>query len=192
MAVQSGTVEAVAQKVKVFDTKYGPKCHRNFKLDDGKWYTLMWDDPEVPGVNRGARVSFMFKEKQNGKYTNLEVEKKTLEVEGGQDVRDSNINNNSGGSPRVAAPVNNTQLAIQHQASRNSAIAIVTCAVEQGLVKLPTKQADKYDAVLALVDNLTARFNDDTSRVVQTGVLPTIKEEEQQEESDDPDDEIPF
>lgn len=52
---------------------------------------------------------------------------------------------------------------IQFQASRNAAIAALDSMLKVEAVKLPAKQADKYDAYLELLDTLTERFNGQTS-----------------------------
>jgi hypothetical protein len=51
-----------------------------------------------------------------------------------------------------------TQPRIEIQAARNAAIAAATVMWEKEIVKIPTKQADKYDAFLALVETLTDDF----------------------------------
>lgn len=59
------------------------------------------------------------------------------------------------------------QKAIQYQASRNAAIATLDILLKAEAVKLPAKQADKYDAALALLDTLTERFNEQTTNLGQ-------------------------
>lgn len=51
------------------------------------------------------------------------------------------------------------QRQIQHQASRNAAIALVTGALTNGAVSLPTKKGDQLDAIIALVDEITERYD---------------------------------
>jgi hypothetical protein len=51
-----------------------------------------------------------------------------------------------------------TQRRIEIQAARNAAIATATVMFEKELVKVPTKQADKYDAFIQLVEQLTSEF----------------------------------
>jgi hypothetical protein len=59
------------------------------------------------------------------------------------------------------------QATIQYQASRNSAIALLDVLVKNNLVKLPpeSKMADRYDATLALLETLTAKFQDETDNL---------------------------
>lgn len=47
---------------------------------------------------------------------------------------------------------------IELQSCRNSAIALVTAALQHDALKLPAKQADKWDALKALVDELTGDY----------------------------------
>jgi hypothetical protein len=56
-----------------------------------------------------------------------------------------------------------TQKRIEIQAARNAAIEAARFLVEKEYVKTPTKQADKYDAYLALVNQLTDEFIKNTA-----------------------------
>lgn len=56
-----------------------------------------------------------------------------------------------------------TQKRIQLQASRNSAIAACSAALQAGILPVPAKKADAFDAFLAVVDELTERYNNQTS-----------------------------
>jgi len=57
------------------------------------------------------------------------------------------------------APVNTRDVSIQYQSCRKDAIALLPVLLEQGAFVYPakTKTADKYDLLLAVVDELTAR-----------------------------------
>jgi len=57
------------------------------------------------------------------------------------------------------------QKAIQFQASRNAAIAAVGVLLTNGAVSLPTKKAEQMDAVLELIDKITARYDTATSNL---------------------------
>lgn len=61
---------------------------------------------------------------------------------------------------------NSTQLAIQYQASRNAAIHLLDVMVTAGALPLPTKKGDQYDAILAIVDDITNQFHTKTDKVV--------------------------
>jgi len=45
-----------------------------------------------------------------------------------------------------------------YQSQHRDAVAFVQFAVEQGAIKLPAKQADKYDVLLELVQGLTVQW----------------------------------
>lgn len=88
------------------------------------------------------------------------------------------------------------QATIQYQASRNAAIHLVDVLVKNELVKLPpvSKMADRYDATLALVETLTAKFQEETAILggdskppagKGSGRKSTQQQEEQQDEDDD-------
>jgi len=51
------------------------------------------------------------------------------------------------------------QRQIQHQASRNAAIAVVGTALANDALSLPAKKGDKLDAILAVVDEVTDRYD---------------------------------
>lgn len=53
------------------------------------------------------------------------------------------------------------QACIEHQSSRNAAIALLDVLMREEAVKLPAKASGKLDAALALVDELTDKFNRD-------------------------------
>lgn len=63
-------------------------------------------------------------------------------------------------APAGPAPASPRDISILYQSSRKDAIPTLALLLEQGAIKLPadTKKADRYDAILALVDELTARF----------------------------------
>lgn len=56
-----------------------------------------------------------------------------------------------------------TQKRIQLQASRNSAIATASAALAAGILPVPAKKADAFDAFVAVIDELTERYNNQTS-----------------------------
>lgn len=56
-----------------------------------------------------------------------------------------------------------TQRRIEIQAARNAAIEAARFLIEKEFVKTPTKQADKYDSYLALVNQLADEFLSNTA-----------------------------
>lgn len=63
------------------------------------------------------------------------------------------------------------QSKIEWQAARNSAIAAADVILKNGALKLPAKENAKYDAVMALIGDLTSVFFE------QTKTLSTAKQE---------------
>lgn len=61
------------------------------------------------------------------------------------------------------------QRIIQYQAARNSAITAVDILLKAEAIKLPAAQAKKADAILALIDELTDRFDSDTLEIGEFG-----------------------
>lgn len=91
------------------------------------------------------------------------------------------------------------QRQIQHQASRNAAIELIKVAVSADALALPTKKADKLDALVALVNELTDQFSADTdaagsgkSRSAQDLRDHAQADHAEQDSSEDFNDDIPF
>lgn len=120
----------------------------------------------------------------------------------------------AGGAQRTAAPASGgskdgyweakeqrdivTQRAIQYQSSRNAAIELVSAALTAGAVALPAAKAKQWDALLALVDTVTERFEEAVLVVRGEGKkakpepVAKGKKKQQEEEDDVPfDDELP-
>lgn len=108
---------------------------------NGQWYGGIWEDP---GINQGATVSF--NAEQSGNFWN---------VKGAIEQSAAAAAPASGGAPAVST----RDISIQYQSSRKDAIQLLPFMFEQGAVKFDakTKQADKYDAICAMVDELTVR-----------------------------------
>ncbi len=69
------------------------------------------------------------------------------------------------------------QKKIEIQAARNAAIEAAKFLIEKEFVKTPTKQADKYDSYLALVDQLATEFLTNTAnRFANVPAAETITE----------------
>lgn len=147
-------VSGVVKQVKVANTDKG-KAY-NIILDDDEMYGFGFQDP---GLETGDKITFNYT--QNGKYKN--VNKSSLQKDGKAEV--SKTSGGSGGNnaksnywdKREEREIQKGE-EIKHQGCRNSAIEAAKAAHELGLVKVPQKQADKLDAFLSLVDELTDRF----------------------------------
>lgn len=113
---------------------------------EGEWYGHGF---KAPNANEGDYVEYNVVQK--GQYKNVEGIKP---IQGG--------GNSGGGSPSAAAPasapINKKDVSIHYQSSRKDAIQTLGVLLANEAVKLPAKQADKYDAALALIDELTARY----------------------------------
>lgn len=166
MVMVTGVVEKVAAKP-LASGKDAGKLSFSFKLGE-KWYGCYTSDPKVAA---GDMISF--DAKVSGDFTNADV--KTIKrVEGGNHGNMDISGNGNGGvpvGPVAGVPVKNTydqrQAAIQFQASRNAAIAVLSLAQECGAVKLPAKESDKLDALLALVDEITVRYDKATTEACE-------------------------
>lgn len=89
------------------------------------------------------------------------------------------------------------QRAIQFQASRNAAIEIVGAMVKAGSASLPSAKGKHFDAILEMVDLVTARYDKATTVVMEGGSpfedSPDVGFDTGNDHNDAPyDDEIPF
>jgi hypothetical protein len=76
-----------------------------------------------------------------------------------------------------------TQRKIEIQAARNAAIETAKFLTEKEFVKTPTKQADKYDAFMALVNQIADEFLKNTSS--RLGDAPSQADEPAQQANED-------
>lgn len=132
-----------------------------------------------PKFQEGDTVSFEWT--QNGNFKN--VLPRTVRVVAGEPAS-SPAPQQSQSAPPARGGFGNNQLAIQYQASRNSAIAVVEAAIRSDSLPLPAKKGDRYDALLALVDDLTNQFHIKTDKVVENGGV-VLEELEQALAQDD-------
>lgn len=137
------------------------------KIVDGDtetWYGLGFSQPSVA---KGDVIEF--EAKQNGKFWNIDtksIRKVEAEVQQNKPVAEvakgGASNKEEYWSKREAAE-EHKQKQINWQSARYAAIQLLPTLFEQGAVKLPTKKADQYDAVLSLVDEITVKFYTDTA-----------------------------
>lgn len=154
MSTVSGTVQRVTSKA------VGARGSLAYSLNvDGDWYGHGF---EKPSCNDGDSVTFDFQQK--GAYKNIVPG--SLKVVANQ-------------APQAQAPAgkggySNTQLAIQYQASRNSALQLIELALQHDALPLPTKKGDRLSAIAAAVDAWTAEYHLATDKVVADGgVFPS-------------------
>lgn len=112
-----------------------------------------------PPCSVGNNVSFSAQQK--GKYMNVVPNTLTVLADA-PPVAPSAGNYSSGGQ-------DTRQRIIQYQAARNSAIAAVAALIQADAIKLPAAVAKRGDAVLALIDSLTDRYDTDALEVGDFG-----------------------
>lgn len=149
MSQVTGTVE----KIMTRPTSTGGTAY-NVNVG-GEWYGHGFNAPKFV---EGDSISFSFQ--SQGKFKNMQPH--SVAVVAAPAAAPAS---GGGGGSRP----NNTQLAIQYQASRNAALHFLEVAVAAGAVPLPTKKSDQYEALLAVVDDVTNQFHVKTSEVVENG-----------------------
>lgn len=199
-----GTVVAVRDGDKNF----------NFTLDNGlKFGAFKTSNRMIPAQGQYVIVKY----KQNGQYNNVEAN--GIQVSGAQapqhQAPQAQYPQQQGGyqqqpaynpppqhQPQTTAqparqyqrpaPQNDDrQLSIHYQSSRNAAIALVDAALKAGdIIALPAKKADKFDALLALVDRVSERYFLALEDVIKAGgITPTIPDPTGNADTDE---EIPY
>lgn len=153
MSTTTGLVKKIHQRGKAF----------NFVvLENGAevWYGHGFQPPKF---SEGDNITFEWEQKGNFKN----VTPNTVQV------------SSAPATTQQAAPTaaragggqnyGNTQIAIQYQASRNSAISLADVMLKAGALPLPTKKGEQYDAILNIVDDLTTQFHVKTDKAVANG-----------------------
>ena len=141
-------------------------------MDDGEWYGHGFQQPTF---QEGQQISFMIA--WNGQYKNIDVG--SVQIQGGAPQQQQQQQppqqqggrkpayNKRGGSDKdkyweqKAKDDKARQATIEHQSSRNAAINLIDIAMRESAIKLPAKAAEKFDALLLLVDEVTDKFNRD-------------------------------
>ena len=177
MNIEKGVVSDITTRQ--VTTKYGVKDTFSIKVG-GEWYGCGFKRPDV---EENDFIEFTWD--ANGKYRNANVDS-IKKVAAAAAERAPAI-------PTSSAPMGqddywgrkesrdlDTQKRIQLQASRNAALEATRILVDTGAVKLPATQNKKYEAILAVIDEITARFYHQTSElyVVEIDDTPDFPEEE--------------
>lgn len=194
MPAVSGVVEAVAKPKKTWQGKFGGEVgHVGVKVGD-TWYNWPFHQVDKPlPFQSGQSVSFMYDEEERNGYVNRNINKKSVEkgdapapaqstaakAVGGMTARDEYWRKKEERDIQKDGR-------IEFQAARRDAISAAAVMLEQGVVKLPQKQADKYDTFLSLVDAVTERF------VKGVGAEATQAQAEAEEGEQEPEDDLPF
>lgn len=134
--------------------RYGPYTTYNLEID-GQWYGHGFNKPNA---HEGQYVEFDVIQK--GQYKNAENLRAAVSTPPAA---------SSGSKAPASIPVNNRDVSIQYQSSHKDAIQVLDVLLKNDAVKLPAKQADKYDAAMALVDEITAQFYLKLESVIQDG-----------------------
>lgn len=137
---------------------------------DGTWYGFGFEQPDFA---QGDEIEF--DTIQRGQYTN--VDPKSVKKLGSAPAQSSNSGSTGGNGmtkgdywDRKEEADKDRQRVIQYQASRNAAIETLGVLVSNGLVQVPTKNADKYDFAISMIDQLTAEYNNKVDQFVQFGI----------------------
>lgn len=160
-------------------TEYNPKYRNAGAKIQGmdEWFRL--NEEQAASVSKGDKVTVIYSPDGKGGFRVKAIEQ-AAEVGGGSRGRKSGGGGYSGGGNDARSD------AIQYQHSQEMALRAVNILVTSESFKLPAKPADRYDAVLGLVDALTAKFHNDIA------TLAAVKAEKGvQEDLDDDEDEEP-
>ena len=142
MAKVSGVVQTTNEK---WETKEGKRLRSplySIKVDD-EWYGFGFDNPNV---QEGEAITFTAEKAKFGK---------------GMDGVASSIERMAAGAPATVAATtkaDDRQTSIVYQSQHRDALEAVKFMVEKDIIKLPAKQADKYDVFLGLVQDLTVTW----------------------------------
>ena len=145
MAQAQGLVEVVSAK---HETKTGKRLRSplySFKVGEF-WYGCGFDNPNV---EKGDTIEFSYTEGQFGN----EADVSSITKQSNAAVKEAAVSKSAGTS--VAG---DRQVSIVYQSQHRDAVQFIQFAVEQGAIKLPAKQADKYDVLAELVRDLTVEW----------------------------------
>lgn len=138
--MQQGYVQKLSTKQG--QGRNGPYTMYNVNID-GEWYGHGFKPPQC---NEGDYVQFNVIQK--GQYKNAD----SISVVANNNVASAPA---PASAPVAALPVNKKDVSIHFQSCRKDAIQTVGILLAHEAVKLPAKQADKFDAAMALIDEIT-------------------------------------
>ncbi len=162
----------------VMKSKFGDDMR--VKLEDGDWYSASPDMARK--IDRGATVKL--KVERKGKNVWIQAVK---ELEAAPADSKGSSGGGNRGSGRSYTPDPAREASIHYQSSRKDAIAVLTVLVENGLVSLGTKKAEKEAVFLAKLDILTAQFHEDIGTL---GAVTRVGEQADESEEFDADEEF--
>jgi hypothetical protein len=158
--VINGIVEQVGSRPAGRGTAYSLKVN-------GTWYSVGFKNPNV---QTGQEVSFPVT--QNGQYWNL-TKGATVSITGGgaaaqapvqqaQQAASQGVSKDEYWKRKEEKDVEKDKR-IQYLASRKDAIEVAKLLNDAGALKLPAKQADKCDALLAFIGELTEQYAEEAT-----------------------------
>lgn len=156
MNTANGIVKKIQQRGKAF----------NFVLiENGQevWYGHGFAPPKF---NEGDSITFTWQ--ANGNFKNVDL--RSVQVSAAPAPAQQQTSGSSP-APAKAGGYASNQLAIQYQASRNSAIEALKVAAAHGISVIPSnaKKGDQLDMFMKLVDDITIQYHAATDKVVANG-----------------------
>lgn len=153
---------------------------------NGEWYGFGFNG--VGDVVEGDTITF--NARQNGNYKNGDAKSIKVVSRGGDQAQQNQQRQVSGRQPYSGGGRSRSaqasgggsrddywekkaerdvvvQKAIQFQASRNAAIEVVKASLAANAVSLPSRKGEQFDAILELVDQVTQRYDENTTKVMQ-------------------------
>ncbi len=168
MAKATGVVQFVKSEVKQSNRTGKSFQVHSIKMDD-EWYNCGFNDP---GVFEGDNVEIIY---DSGKY-GRDVEKGNVtRISGPLSSGKANVPTGQTNAPAATVSKDNRQDSIHFQSSRKDAIAVAELAIKHDLLKLPTAQNKKLDAVLQFVDHMTNQYYNDVTEL-KTGTGAVVQE----------------
>ena len=149
MATVSGKVQYVNER------SFNGKMLYSIKLAPPNGEVLYMMGTSKPTVTKGDYVTFEGEDKGNNRF---QVDTKTIQIKKAEVMQAGSSGARDTYWDKKAQDDKSRQATIEYQAARNSAIAAVGVILNASAFKLPAKEADKYGAVIGLINDLTARF----------------------------------
>lgn len=149
----------------------------SIKLEDNPIYYRTKTERYAGIAEPGQEIEF---------EANLAADGKSADVVQGSVKKVAHTVGSTGGTDSGA--VSNRQNSIEYQSARKDAIAFLGVALGVEAVKLPAKQADKLDALDALLDAYTSQFFSDIAvlgAVARVTANETPQEDAQTEEEEE-------
>ena len=110
-------------------------------------------------VKEGDFVTFEFEEKQNGQYTNRNINSKTLRVDaGGAYAAQAPTATATPTAPVRVSVTDDRQKVISKQSAQNTALTFLQLLLANGAIKVPAKAPDAYTLLNTMFADYAARL----------------------------------